>query len=745
MGSENIKSTVKEMLYKLEENKYINEEEAIEFGLQAYSLCKNENYELGMAFALLHIGEACANMSKYEKAMTYLFDSIKISQKLNVCDLQLLAYKNIGNIYFYIGEYEKSLEYYNTAKKLTKIITHSKNYYKDFSAEFYDSKLLNNIGEIYRMLKCYDDAIRYYNLSDELDKKLNYQATFGTVLSNMGYVEYNLGDYDKALEYLNKGLKYLLKNDYKGGMLEAYGLFALIYEKKGNYKLCESYFSKAINISTEIAYDYSRIDLLLDFSNFLKDTGKIESAIDKLNEVYNISVDNKMYAKTMKICKRTIKLYEEINDINNANKYCNLYFENEKKLENIDLENRVKNLKTKLKLDSLEKENKSILEKSEAFRKKSEDLIEIIKKISIISELGEKVTTTLDLNQIYEMLHLTIQNFIQVNVFGVALYDEDNRKIKYKYHIENNKKIETHEIDFDNQSSMAVKCLRENKIIVINDMHNEYLNYVDDLNYIVSNKNNCDLNSAIYCPLIIGNTLIGVMTIQANDKDSFTMLTIETIKALSSYATIAINNAIKSMNLVDEVDQRRKVQIELENMNDKLIYLSENDGLTNIPNRRKFDTTMAEEWNKAMEISSVISMIIFDIDCFKQYNDNYGHTDGDNCLIKISACLNESLIEDYFAARYGGDEFVVILPDTNLDQAIKFGENFRRNVEKLCLPNEFSKVKDIVTVTLGVSSVMPSDEITIIQFIRNADNALYEAKNKGRNQTVGYAPVLTKS
>ena len=215
------------------------------------------------------------------------------------------------------------------------------------------------------------------------------------------------------------------------------------------------------------------------------------------------------------------------------------------------------------------------------------------------------------------------------------------------------------------------------------------------------------------------------------------MLTIETIKALSSYAAIAINNAIKSMKLHVEMEQRRKVQIQLEDTNDKLIYLSENDGLTDIPNRRKFDSIINLEWEKAKKENRIISLIIFDIDCFKQYNDNYGHTDGDDCLIQISKELSKSLKGNYFAARYGGDEFVVVLPETNLEEAKRYGENLRSNVERLSIPHKFSKVLDIVTVTLGISTVIPTDRTTIIEFLRQADNALYEAKNKGRNQVMG--------
>ncbi len=730
MGSENIDSTINEMLDNLEKITYTNSEKTIELGLEVYLECTKENHEKGMAYALLCVGRAYIYISKYEKAMMYLFDSIKLSQKNNICDLQLLAQINIGNIYFDIEKYEKSLDYYNSAEKLAKTFNNSENHYKNRSVESYMATIYNNIGEIYRILKCYEDAIIYYNLAVNIESKLNYQATFGMVLTNLGNIQYQLGNYESALHYLNQAISILLNYNYKIGIEEAYRILALIYEKKSKYVECEKYFLKALEISLETDYIYSKIDLFLDFSNFLENIGRKSEAIAKLEEGYSTSIENKMYDKTMEICKRAIALYERAKDNYNANRYYKLYFENEEKLGSIKLKNRVRSLKTKIQLDSLEEEKRIILENSEALRIKAEDLIEIIKNISIIGELGEKITTTLELNRIYEMLHDTIQSFMEANAFGIALYNDEKRTIEYKYLIENNVINNMHEVNFNNEASLAVKCLRENKIIIINDMHNEYLSYVDDVNYITSSKENYDLNSAIYCPLTIDNNLIGVITIQAFKKNSFTMLAVEMIKALSSYAAIAINNAIKSKDLLIEVEQRRKVQIKLQDTNNKLIYLSENDGLTGIPNRRKFDSIISEEWIKAKEKKGIISIIIFDIDCFKQYNDNYGHTEGDSCLIKISNELSKSLVKKYFAARYGGDEFVIVLPDTNIEEAKRYGENLRRNVEKLSLVHEYSKVRDIVTVTLGVSSVTPDDEVTIIEFIRVADNALYEAKKR---------------
>jgi diguanylate cyclase (GGDEF)-like protein len=738
MVSEYGLESVDELLDKLDKNKFLNSEKKIEFGKFLYSLCKEKNHEMGMAFVLLKIGETYANISKYEEALPFLLDSINLSQKLNICDLQVSGHIIIGNVFYDIGEYEKSMDYYNTAEELAKIIINSKNYFKNSSYELCAARTLNNIGEVCKVLNSYEDALIYYNKSVSYDEKLNFQGTFGVSLSNIGDIMYRLGKYDEALEYINKSLKYQSFHNYKMSLSESYRILALIYEKKGNIDECQEYYSKAINMANKTGYIYNKIEALIDYSNFLINTGNYEAAEGKLEEAYNISIYNKIFTKTLDICKIFIRIYEHTKNDNQAYKFYKLYFEYERKLEYLEAEKRANNLKIKMKLEQMEKENKNILAKSEVFRRKSEELIETVRNISIISELGQKITSTADLNEVFEMLYNSIQTFMPTSGFAVGLYNDGDRILKYHYCMENNKNTVLLDTNIDSKTSIASRCLRERKFIVINDMSNEYLKYVENVNYIVCNKNKSVINSAIYWPLIIDNNLIGIITVQAYEKNAFTNLHIEMIKALTAYAAIAINNAIKSMNLQEEVEQRRKVQIKLEEINNKLLYLSENDGLTSIANRRKFDDVINVEWNKAEKSRTKISIIIFDIDCFKQYNDNYGHIEGDYCLVNICKLLTSSPMNNYFADRYGGDEFIIIFPNTNLEDAISFGENFRKKVENLKIPHKFSNVNDIVTISMGGSAVIPSSKISINEFIRQADNALYSAKKNGRNQIKKY-------
>ncbi|WP_080751533.1 diguanylate cyclase domain-containing protein [Clostridium pasteurianum] len=210
------------------------------------------------------------------------------------------------------------------------------------------------------------------------------------------------------------------------------------------------------------------------------------------------------------------------------------------------------------------------------------------------------------------------------------------------------------------------------------------------------------------------------------------------VKGIITYASIAVNNAIKSNSLKTEIDYRKKIQKELEQLNNKLLYISENDSLTGIPNRRKFDKVMNIQWDLAKKNKYNLSLILLDVDCFKQYNDNYGHVQGDKCLSLIGSALSNYIDKKYIAARYGGDEFVIIFPKVSLGEVLNLGEKFRKQIEYLNLKHEFSNIKNIVTITLGAASVIPNENITINEFIRQADTALYLAKERGRNQIAGY-------
>lgn len=159
------------------------------------------------------------------------------------------------------------------------------------------------------------------------------------------------------------------------------------------------------------------------------------------------------------------------------------------------------------------------------------------------------------------------------------------------------------------------------------------------------------------------------------------------------------------------------------------------DGLTNIPNRRRFDDALQSEWSRASRNGEPISIVMVDVDYFKQYNDHYGHGSGDVCLKKVAQALTTSISRPTdLAARYGGEEFVVLLPNTDAKGAHAIAEKIRAGVESVKIPHEYSSASQWVTVSAGVSTMMPSTENSATLLLKSADSTLYEAKSIGRNR-----------
>lgn len=162
------------------------------------------------------------------------------------------------------------------------------------------------------------------------------------------------------------------------------------------------------------------------------------------------------------------------------------------------------------------------------------------------------------------------------------------------------------------------------------------------------------------------------------------------------------------------------------------------DGLTSIPNRRRFDEALENEWKRAHRSGLPLSLIMLDIDFFKRYNDNYGHGAGDECLKKVAASLAGAIDRPSdLVARYGGEEFVALLPETEAEGTRNIAEHIRSAVESLGLPHQYSDVSGNVTVSVGYACLIPGTEGGQTELLRLADEKLYAAKESGRNRVCG--------
>lgn len=189
-----------------------------------------------------------------------------------------------------------------------------------------------------------------------------------------------------------------------------------------------------------------------------------------------------------------------------------------------------------------------------------------------------------------------------------------------------------------------------------------------------------------------------------------------------------------------DITERKRIEDKLIELQKELEELSFRDGLTGVANRRMFDSVLEDEWSKARRNQRPISLIMFDIDCFKQYNDHYGHVRGDDCLRRVAIALGSAATRprDFFA-RYGGEEFVLVLPETDAQAALVIAERCRALLFKEQIEHAASSAGQIVTLSMGITTAMPRHGADSRGFVEQADRQLYLAKQRGRNCIVADA------
>ena len=203
---------------------------------------------------------------------------------------------------------------------------------------------------------------------------------------------------------------------------------------------------------------------------------------------------------------------------------------------------------------------------------------------------------------------------------------------------------------------------------------------------------------------------------------------------LEEYRTL-----LKQMMRVVKMSDR--MQLELKTMSNKLKIASQTDVLTGLYNRRYFNEQYLKEWKNAERTQTDIALLMLDVDYFKKYNDTYGHLQGDDCLVALCREIQRAVRRPRdIAARFGGEEFIMLLPETGREGAISVARGLLSGIESLALEHAGSPIKNMVTVSIGVAVIVPEDGFTMDSLLNMVDSALYNAKDEGRNCFRVYQP-----
>jgi len=183
--------------------------------------------------------------------------------------------------------------------------------------------------------------------------------------------------------------------------------------------------------------------------------------------------------------------------------------------------------------------------------------------------------------------------------------------------------------------------------------------------------------------------------------------------------------------------ENEKLAESLTHSNERLLRLAEIDPLTQVFNRRSMDRFLSDEWVRHLKDNRALTVLFLDIDYFKEYNDTYGHLAGDHCLCAVAQTLRENIRNERdMVARYGGEEFAVILPHTECREARHIAQRIMEDIQELCIMHTNSRVADELTVSIGITTMVPDPKEDVSAILSTADKALYDAKRGGRNRVV---------
>ncbi len=323
------------------------------------------------------------------------------------------------------------------------------------------------------------------------------------------------------------------------------------------------------------------------------------------------------------------------------------------------------------------------------------------------------IASSLDKNEVLKSILEQTKVVMECNQSSVMLIDPVKNQLYFEV-LSNEEEMELlRDIRLEKGEGIAGTVWRDGVPILIEDAGKDS-RFSKKADEKLENKT----RSLIAVPLVVKENIIGVMeAINKADETFFNNFDLEIFKTLSIQAAIAIDNA-------------------------RLYELAITDGMTKLYIHRYFMARLGEEFSRSARYKRELSLIMFDIDHFKNFNDTYGHQTGDEVLINVAKVIKEGSRGADIPARYGGEEFALILTETGREGTMALAERIRKKIEDMII--EFGGNRITLTISAGVSSYQDNKPENEHEFIKMADNALYNSKSSGRNRVSFFDPSMKK-
>ena len=537
----------------------------LELSSEAKNLSEEYSYQKGLAYAIRNMGVSHRYLSNLETALTHSVQALDMFVQLGEKSGEAQAYISIGAIYYYMGDYERGLDYFLKGLRQNEEIGNKE-------AQAY---ALNGAGYIYSTLGDNKKGIEFLQRALTLSKEVSVsQDLQPRVLESMATVYLNDEQMDKAYETYLECLQLSEQSSQK--LMKGDALFGIghLFLRQNRLNDSKKYFLQSLSNSRETGNKVGEADCLLHLGklSFLQEDP--EQAKEYLLESLKVAEDIKAKAIIYKAHEALAELYESKKEIQSFVKHFKLYHKYKSEVFKDEQETKQKYLNIQYEMEKLQKEaeinqltNVVMKEKNAELEKKTGELEQSYNTVSVLSQIGKEITSTLNLDTILNTVYEKVNELMDASIFGIGIYNTENETISYRLAIEKGVRYQPYHRTMENKNQFPVWCIENQKEIFINDVRKEYSHYISQYIEETGTLEDGTLStlplSFIYLPLMIKGKVFGLITVQSYNKDAYSHHHLDILKTLASYTSAALYNARSYETLQNTLNELKLTQEQL--------------------------------------------------------------------------------------------------------------------------------------------------------------------------------------
>lgn len=658
--------------------------------------------QVTLAYCYAHEGDNAAALDLVHRSIQVIKDAHDVEWYVN-------ANRVTGFVYSSLGDLKQASDAFEEGLALMKE--------HNMPA---DPHYLNNLGFIYYELGEYEQAYQQILSAMEVAREQQHDI-FPLLLSNLADIQILFGNIEEAEMYNDQAYALLQKQSHqKAYLAQCYSIYGLIARERKQWAKSLHYLQKTLALNEEMNSKYSQVTTLFDMGMLYLVQDAYDSALNYMLQALEIADSIQATLLQRDTLEKMSEIFKLTGDFEEAYHHLIRFNEVNEQIRTKEVQEQISRLMTEMKVEQMQKdaeiENLKLKRLSEQAKVRASVLEESYQDLITISEIGRRIIANQENEQVLYTVYQDLNKLMEAHIFGLCIYNKAQQEVEYRAFVEQGHLVTLSNKSIHDPKSLSVQCIRENKELQI--LQGVAMQDYTPRETGVDGENP---QSLYFFPLVMNDEVIGAITVQSYYSHAFSERQIEMLRILALYVSIAMSNVIKSEQLREQTK--------------KLEEMTKKDPLTSLYNLRHMKVLLKDAMETFHTTHTPFSIIVIDLDHFKDINDSYGHSCGDHVLQEVSQHFLAFARQEDVVARWGGEEFLMLLPNTPLEEARVIGEALRESLEQQSICYQNMTVE--VTATLGVATYSSKDW-HVDELIERADKALYIGKEAGRNQVVVY-------